>query len=126
MALSRVSLGAKLGDECPAPWVRRGRDLLGRRDEPVHGCDLARLRAHRWLPGTVAGTALNLTGVAAKPYPAAEDLAQVRKGSFTLLSSENPAPRLPLYLAKLTPRLCPTADELARATEVLIVREPAR
>jgi hypothetical protein len=50
MALRGVSLGAKvLGsrhvrDECPAPWVRRGRDLLGRREEPVHGCDLAWLR----------------------------------------------------------------------------------
>jgi transposase len=48
-------LGAKLGakvsgschvrDESPAPWVRRGRDLLGRREEPVHGCGLDRLRA---------------------------------------------------------------------------------
>jgi integrase len=56
MTPRRVSLGAKLGakvlgschvrDECPAPWIRRGRDLLGRREEPVHGCDLARLRPH--------------------------------------------------------------------------------
>ena len=47
MAPRGVSLGAKLGaevlrsrhvrDASPAPWVRRGRDLLGRREEPVHG-----------------------------------------------------------------------------------------
>jgi hypothetical protein len=44
-------LGAKVLRSChvrdasPAPWVRRGRYLLGRREEPVHGCDLAGLRA---------------------------------------------------------------------------------
>jgi len=57
MAPRRVSLGAKLGakvlgfrhvrDECPAPRVRRGRDLLGRREEPLRGCDLAGLRSGR-------------------------------------------------------------------------------
>ena len=47
MAPRRVSLGAKLGaevlgscyvrDESPAPWARRGRDLLGRRENRYMG-----------------------------------------------------------------------------------------
>ena len=57
VAPRRVSLGAKLGakvlrsrhvrDECSAPWARCGRDLLGRREEPVHGFGLARVRPRR-------------------------------------------------------------------------------
>jgi hypothetical protein len=34
-------------DASPAPWARRGRHLLGRREKPVYGCDLARLRSGR-------------------------------------------------------------------------------
>ena len=66
MASRRVSLGAKLGakvlgflhvrDESPAPWVRRGRDLLGRREEPVHGFGLARVRPRQEAdPAEVSG-----------------------------------------------------------------------
>jgi hypothetical protein len=34
-------------DESPAPCARRGRDLLGRREEPVYGCGLGRVRPRR-------------------------------------------------------------------------------
>jgi len=42
-----VMLPRQVRDESPAPRVRPGRDLLGRREEPVHGCGLARVRPRR-------------------------------------------------------------------------------